>query len=68
MRQPFHVLATYCCPVRIDSQAMDRAFRIGQRRDVHVYRLIATGTIEEPIYSRQVASSHPSWEAGLASW
>jgi SNF2 family DNA or RNA helicase len=28
-------------------QAQDRAFRIGQRRDVSVYRLICTGTIEE---------------------
>jgi hypothetical protein len=35
-------------------QAMDRAFRIGQRRNVNVYRLVATGTIEEPMYSRQV--------------
>ncbi|ORY85097.1 P-loop containing nucleoside triphosphate hydrolase protein [Protomyces lactucae-debilis] len=37
-----------------DLQAMDRAYRIGQRRDVEVYRLIAVGTIEELIYARQI--------------
>lgn len=37
-----------------DAQAVDRAFRIGQTRDVYVYRLITCGTIEEKIYSRQV--------------
>jgi SNF2 family DNA or RNA helicase len=37
-----------------DLQAQDRAYRIGQRRDVEVYRLIAVGTIEELIYARQV--------------
>lgn len=31
-----------------------RAYRIGQRRDVRVYRLISSGTIEEMIYLRQV--------------
>lgn len=35
-------------------QAQDRAYRLGQRRDVHVYRLLATGTVEEMIYKRQV--------------
>lgn len=33
---------------------MDRAFRIGQLRDVDVYRLVTSGTIEELIYTRQV--------------
>ncbi|XP_044166630.1 DNA excision repair protein ERCC-6-like 2 isoform X4 [Acropora millepora] len=37
-----------------DLQAQDRAYRIGQRRDVRVYRLISSGTIEEMIYLRQV--------------
>ncbi|BGP19952.1 hypothetical protein JCM10213_006729 [Rhodosporidiobolus nylandii] len=36
-----------------DLQAMDRAYRFGQRRDVHVYRLIGAGTLEELIYNRQ---------------
>ena len=38
-----------------DLQAMDRAFRIGQTRDVSVYRLVAAGTIEEGIYMRQIS-------------
>ncbi|PVG00118.1 hypothetical protein CPB86DRAFT_806025, partial [Serendipita vermifera] len=37
-----------------DLQAMDRAFRIGQVRDVEVYRLLAAGSIEELIYKRQL--------------
>ncbi|GAA5862724.1 hypothetical protein JCM3774_001897 [Rhodotorula dairenensis] len=36
-----------------DLQAMDRAYRIGQRREVDVYRLIGAGTLEELIYNRQ---------------
>ncbi|CAG9128760.1 unnamed protein product [Plutella xylostella] len=37
-----------------DSQAKERAWRIGQLRNVTVYRLISAGTIEEKIYQRQV--------------
>ena len=37
-----------------DIQARERAWRIGQTRDVTVYRLITTGAIEEKIYHRQV--------------
>lgn len=33
---------------------MDRAYRIGQTRNVVVYRLISCGTIEEKIYRKQV--------------
>jgi superfamily II DNA or RNA helicase len=36
-----------------DNQAMDRAYRIGQTRNVTVYRLISKGTIEEKILERQ---------------
>ncbi|TPX63336.1 hypothetical protein SpCBS45565_g06679 [Spizellomyces sp. 'palustris'] len=37
-----------------DLQAQDRAFLIGQRRDVKVYRLIAAGSLEELVYGRQL--------------
>ncbi|KAI0377281.1 P-loop containing nucleoside triphosphate hydrolase protein [Hypomontagnella monticulosa] len=37
-----------------DLQAQDRAYRIGQVRDVEVYRLISIGTIEEITYARQI--------------
>ncbi|KAL2095256.1 hypothetical protein ACEWY4_009975 [Coilia grayii] len=37
-----------------DAQAVDRAYRIGQTRNVIVYRLITCGTVEEKIYRRQV--------------
>jgi len=43
-----------------DLQAMDRAFRIGQKRDVDVYRLVAAGTIEERIYMRQISKQQHS--------
>lgn len=33
----------------VENQATDRAFRIGQRKDVFVHKLISTGTIEEKI-------------------
>ena len=37
-----------------DLQAQDRAYRIGQVRDVEVFRLVSAGTIEEIVYARQV--------------
>lgn len=37
-----------------DLQAQDRAYRLGQTRDVEVFRLISAGTIEEVVYARQV--------------
>uniref|UniRef100_A0A061RWX5 DNA excision repair protein ERCC-6 n=2 Tax=Tetraselmis sp. GSL018 TaxID=582737 RepID=A0A061RWX5_9CHLO len=37
-----------------DMQARERAWRIGQKRDVTIYRLITTGTIEEKVYHRQI--------------
>jgi SNF2 family DNA or RNA helicase len=33
----------------VENQATDRVYRIGQTRDVTVYKLITTGTIEEKI-------------------
>ncbi|KAJ3681479.1 hypothetical protein LUZ60_015968 [Juncus effusus] len=38
----------------MDNQSVDRAYRIGQTKDVIVYRLMTCGTIEEKIYQRQV--------------
>lgn len=37
-----------------DLQAQDRAYRLGQSRDVDVFRLISAGTIEEIVYARQI--------------
>jgi hypothetical protein len=44
-----------CC-TGTDTQARERAWRIGQGRPVTVYRLITSGTIEEKVYHRQVSS------------
>ena len=35
-----------------DLQARERAWRIGQKKQVTIYRLLTTGTIEEKIYHR----------------
>lgn len=37
-----------------DIQARERAWRLGQKRDVMIYRLMTAGTIEEKIYHRQL--------------
>lgn len=37
-----------------DNQSVDRAYRIGQEKDVIVYRLMTCATIEEKIYRMQV--------------
>ncbi|XP_009088715.1 DNA excision repair protein ERCC-6-like [Serinus canaria] len=37
-----------------DAQAVDRAYRIGQKENVVIYRLVTCGTVEEKIYRRQV--------------
>ncbi|XP_077207126.1 DNA excision repair protein ERCC-6 isoform X2 [Paroedura picta] len=37
-----------------DTQARERAWRIGQTKEVTVYRLLTAGTIEEKIYHRQI--------------
>jgi SNF2 family DNA or RNA helicase len=37
-----------------DAQAVDRAFRIGQEKNVVIYRLITCGTVEEKIYRKQI--------------
>ncbi|MGH0152099.1 UNVERIFIED_CONTAM: hypothetical protein FKN15_027153 [Acipenser sinensis] len=37
-----------------DIQARERAWRIGQKKQVTIYRLLTAGTIEEKIYHRQI--------------
>jgi SWI/SNF-related matrix-associated actin-dependent regulator of chromatin subfamily A member 5 len=37
---------------QMDLQAQDRAHRIGQKKQVHVYRLVTEGTVEEKIVER----------------
>lgn len=37
-----------------DLQARERAWRLGQKREVSVFRLMTAGTIEEKIYHRQI--------------
>ena len=58
----------------VEDQATDRAFRIGQRRDVYVHKLVVQGTLEERIDNmltekRQLAESvvgaGESWVANL---
>jgi SWI/SNF-related matrix-associated actin-dependent regulator of chromatin subfamily A member 5 len=38
---------------QMDFQAMDRAYRIGQTKEVHVYRLITEHTVEQRIHHTQ---------------
>ncbi|CAA3030465.1 CHROMATIN REMODELING 24 [Olea europaea subsp. europaea] len=38
----------------MDNQSVDRAYRIGQKKDVIVYRLMTCSTVEEKIYRKQV--------------
>ncbi|KAK2844547.1 hypothetical protein Q5P01_011206 [Channa striata] len=38
-----------------DIQAMARVWRDGQKKTVHIYRLLTSGTIEERIFQRQVS-------------
>ena len=40
-----------------DKQAQDRAYRIGQTKNVSVYKLVSKGTIEEKIINRQIIKS-----------
>ena len=44
----------------MDAQAQDRAHRIGQTRDVHIYRLISESTVEENILKKANQKRHLS--------
>lgn len=39
-------------------QARERAWRLGQKKSVTIYRLLTAGTIEEKIYHRQIYKQH----------
>lgn len=41
-----------------DQQARERAWRLGQKREVEIYRLMTAGTIEEKIFSRQMFKTY----------
>ena len=43
-----------------DKQAMGRIWRDGQKKPVHIYRLLLSGTIEEKIYQRQTVKENLS--------
>ncbi|WP_405018208.1 DEAD/DEAH box helicase [Kitasatospora sp. NBC_00070] len=58
----------------VEDQATDRAFRIGQRRDVQVRRLVCVGTVEERIgelieakraLAESAVSTEEQWLTGL---
>lgn len=48
-------------------QARERAWRIGQRKEVTVYRLITSGTIEEKVYQRQIYKQFLTNKVGFQS-
>lgn len=55
----------------VENQATDRAYRIGQMKDVMVHKLVASGTVEEKIdevLSGKSELSEKVLESGAAKW
>lgn len=46
-----------------DRQAVDRAYRIGQTRDVVVYRFIMASSLEQEMYKKEVKTAIASFPA-----
>ncbi len=60
----------------VEDQATDRAYRIGQRRNVQVHKLVTTGTVEERIdemitakrdLAQRVVGTGEDWITGLTT-
>lgn len=47
----------------MDAQAQDRCHRIGQTREVHIYRLVSDNTIEENILRKSDQKRQLDWLA-----
>ena len=50
------------CPLPLE-QAQDRCHRIGQTREVHIYRLVSENTIEENILRKSDQKRQLDWLA-----
>uniref|UniRef100_A0A803L5Q7 Uncharacterized protein n=1 Tax=Chenopodium quinoa TaxID=63459 RepID=A0A803L5Q7_CHEQI len=51
----------------VERQAISRAYRLGQKKDVYVYHLITSGTLERDKYERQVAKERVSEKVFISS-
>ncbi|KNA16596.1 hypothetical protein SOVF_087800 [Spinacia oleracea] len=51
----------------VERQAISRAYRLGQKKDVYVYHLITAGTLEREKYDRQVAKERVSEQVFISS-
>jgi hypothetical protein len=65
-RMPSVTAVIACTQTR--EHPVDRAYRIGQTRDVIVYRLISCGSVEEKIYRKQVLPCSARRELTQLEW